>query len=284
MNDGSELSDDRELSGEAMVAIESCRPDSDDARLPEVASALHGESSERIAARRRSVETIDRAVKNAVQQVTVPEGLAERILAAVSLDTTGALDAAGQELLARPADGEPIVILDQHAAEDPIHSASWRPSRRLVFASLGVALAASLLVVVGIRATRDTLDPNDVLELARAFYQSDDHAATLEDMPVGATLPVATNMVTGKRSVTLLGRSSEAYELSARQGRIKGTLYVIPLGSLWGPKLSGLSATRLPQGTLGLTVAVWQSGTNVYVMVVKGDNGAFNSFFSQKLA
>src|SRR5690348_8291968 len=105
-----------------MAAIESCRPDSDDASLSEVASMLAGESSERVAAHRHSVETVDRAVKNAVQRVTVPEGLAERILAGIAVDTTRALDVRGHELLARPADGEPTISLADHAAGDPSHS------------------------------------------------------------------------------------------------------------------------------------------------------------------
>jgi hypothetical protein len=269
------MNDEHEFSSEAMAAIESCRPDSDDASLPEVASVLAGESADRVNVRRRSIETIDRAMKSAVQQVAIPPGLAERILAGI------AADSASQELLAGPADSEPTASLTQRVTDEAISRAAWRPSRRLVLASL--VMAASFLVVVGIRAARQTLDPSDIQGLARDFYVSDDHATGLSSVPAETTLPVSISMVDGVRHVTLLERSGEAYELSGR-GRVKGTLYAIPLGSLWGPKLLDLPFTPVPQSTLGLTVAAWQSETTAYVMIVKGDRAAFLSFFSQELA
>jgi hypothetical protein len=271
------MNEENELSSEAIVAIEACRPDSEDASLPEVASALAGESSVCVAGYRRSSERFDRAVTSAVRQVAVPEGLAERLLVGL------AADSASEELLACPTDAEPTIDLAKDITRN--NRFAWR-SRRFALAGAVLATVASLLAVVFLRATRETPDTGDIQALARAFYESDEHRNALSVPPTSITLPVSSNTVLGYRDITLFERSGEAYELDAQvRGRhVKGTLYVVPLRSLWGPKLSGLPGSPVPFGTSGMTIAAWQSGSNAYVMVVQGDERAFWSFFVQKLA
>jgi hypothetical protein len=254
-----------ELTSDAIIAIGACRPDSDDGNFPEVASALAGQSSQRVAACRRSVATFDQAVSRAMRQVIVPDGLQERILASLP---------ASVEVASNGVDCE---------AE---RAATHRPPRRLVLAVTGLAMAASVLLAVAFWASRETLDATDVQAQARAFYESDDHRAELTAPSSSTALPISPHTVLGRRDMTFLERSGSAYELDVvvRRRHVKGTLYVVPLGSLWGPKLTDLRGSPLPLGTSGVTIAAWTVGADAYVMVVQGDEHAFWSFFSQKLA
>jgi hypothetical protein len=262
-----------ELTREQITAIDACRPDSDDGNFPEVASVLASERSARIAEYRSSAERFDRAVRDAIEQVALPEGLAERILVRLGQN----------DLVAKPGNGAASVELaNSTLLAQPI--ARRRLSRRTIAGA--VAMAASLLVAVAFWTSRQTIDATDVQAQAIAFYENDDHSADLSDVASSIVLPIAGNTVLGSRTVTFLKRSGTAYELgrSLRGRAVKGTLYVVPLKSLWGPTLSGLPTMPSPQGSSGVTVAVWRDDTNVYVMVVNGDHAAFMSFFSQKLA
>ena len=264
-----------ELTTDMMAAIDACRHDSDDRELPEVASVLAGAPSEGVADYHRAIEKIDRAVVGAIQEVPVPGGLAERILAGVYAQSSTPTDVCGQgdqELLVRP-------IARQHKL--------WRPSRRLVVAGVGLAMAASVVLAILFWGMRQRLDADDLLAQAKAFYANDDHSAPLSNDAPRSAPPVASGAVVGWRSVTFLLRAGTAFELSGGlSGRrsVEGTLYVIPLGSFRGPVLPDLPSNPLPQGTSAMTLAVWTDGRDVYVMIVKGDQKAFESFFVQKFA
>ena len=269
---------EQKLSGELMEAIEACRPGSDDDDLPEVASILGRESSLRVAEFRRSIERIDRAVTAATQHVPVPEGLAERILTVLRVPSA---ESFGQPGAAATSADAIEVALPPHMV---VGARRWR---RWTAAIAGLAMAASLLIGLFLWTSRERVDLVDAQAQARAFYEADDHRATLSGEELPASLPVAANLVAGVRGVTLFGRTGQAYELVTRlrlKGTVKGTLYVAPLRSLWGPTLTGLPTAPVPLSTSGMTVAVWTSGRDVYVMVVQGDPQAFASFFSQKIA
>lgn len=271
-----------------MAAIDACRHDSGDRDLPEVASVLAGVPTERVADYGRLIERIDRAVVGAMQAVPVPNGLAERILAGVQAHASR-----DEELFVRPTESDGNLErprldqpnLDQASVDDFVagkgsKAAGRRSSRRLVVAGAAFAIAASLLGMLVWQRTRERLEPGDLMARVKEFYRTDDHAAELND-PSSIELPVGP--VVGWRQVTLLSRSGAAFELAGRRG-VKGTLYVVPLKSLWGPVFSGLPTSPLPQGTSRMTVAVWTNGTDVYVMIVEGDQRAFESFFVQKFA
>lgn len=262
------------LTREQIMAIDACRPDSDDDNLPEVASILAGQWPARIADHRSSAERFDRAVRNAIAQVALPDGLVGRILARLDQE----------ELSTKPANGASNVEL----ADSSLVLAKPSSRRRFIRRTMVgvVATAAGLLIAVAIWTSRQTIDSAEVQAQALAFYENDDHDARLSEVPSAAVLPVSINSVLGSRAVTLLKRRGKAYELgrSTRGRVVKGTLYVVPVKSLWGPTLSGLGAMPSPQGNSGVTMATWRDDTNVYVLVVNGDATAFMSFFSQKLA
>jgi hypothetical protein len=277
-----------ELTADVIAALDACRHDSDDHSLPEVASILADVSRERVAGYRRSIERIDRAVAGALQEVQIPSGLAERILAAVDSRSSepGARGherrPCDEELLAGPTEtGEKV---DRPGA-DRVAAAARRPSRRLLVAAAILSMAASLLVVLVGQGMREKLDADGLQARAKDFYEAEDHAASLSDAR-SSIVPVAPSTVAGRRPVRFLSRDGEAFELSSSSGRrpVKATLYRIPLKSFWGPVFSGLPTMPLLQGTSAMTVAVWTDNKDVYVMIVKGDRTAFESFFGQKFA
>jgi hypothetical protein len=282
-----------ELTAKVIAALDACRHDSDDHDLPEVASVLTDVPQERAAEYRRAIERIDRAVGGAMQEIPVPSGLAERILAGVQAhsSTAGAVcdqdQICGHELLARPIEtGEKLV----RPSGDPVvvgeagKGVARRPSRRLVLAGTLLTMAAGFLIAVVLQLTRESLDAGDLLAQAKLFYATDDHSAPFSDKEPPFSAPVGS--VIGWRPVTFLSRAGAAFELSGGAGRrrVAGTLYVIPVSSFRGPVFSGLPAGPLPRGTSGMTVAVWTVGKDVYVMIVKGDEATFRSFFVQKFA
>lgn len=248
------------LSRDVITAIDACRPDSDDDRLPEVASVLDRESSARVGDLRRSVERIDRAVTAATRQVSVPDGLADRILAGIH-----AIDLAS----AGPKDASAWNVAKKH-----------RSRRRVVWIGTGLAMAASLLIGLGLWSSRPSIELAEAQAQVRTFYETDDHAAPLSDS-LQTSLPIPTSLVIGGRSVALFGRAGRAYELTPLR-RVRATLYVIPLWSYLGPNLTGLPTTPQPQGTLGVTTAAWKSGTDVYVLAVQGNEQDFWRFFPPK--
>ncbi|HWB11945.1 MAG TPA: hypothetical protein VG826_22155 [Pirellulales bacterium] len=287
-----------ELTADVIAALDACRHDSNDHGLPEVVSVLADVPGERLAGYRRSIERIDRAVAGALHEVPLPSGLAERILAGVHARSS-ALDTVGQDAVGQDALGQEGLPSDEELLTRPTEAgkeldgtgtdlvvgrgaARWS-TRRLVVAGSALTMAASLLVVLVWQATREKLDAGDLQARAKAFYEADDHTAPLTDAR-SSVVPVAPEAVLGWRAVTFMSRSGQAFELSSGRRRVKGTLYVIPRKSFWGPAFSGLSTDPLLQATSAMTVAVWADDNDVYVMVVKGDQTAFWSFFGQKFA
>ncbi|MGH7135256.1 MAG: hypothetical protein ACREHD_05910, partial [Pirellulales bacterium] len=127
---------------------------------------------------------------------------------------------------------------------------------------------------------------------------SDEHRTAANDDALPTALGgVATDNVIGWHRVELFRRSGYGYDLANRRTvnhgtanhgaanhGIGGTLYVLPLGSWLGPKLSGLNAVPVPQSTSGATVAAWTDGTYAYILVVKGGRSAFASFLPRRVA
>jgi hypothetical protein len=243
------------ISSDARSAIDACRPDSDDYLLPEVVSATAKESPRRVEAVRRSIQRIDRAIMTATQKVPVPEGLADRILA-----------------------GFPSSSI----APSPIAAAA--PSRRLMLIGAGLAMAASLLIALVVRASRETVDVASAESQARDFYDLDDHSAALAAGEFPTPLPAAMvpGAVLGWRESKLFGKGDVAYELVYRG--VKATLYVLPARSLFGPRFVDLPGSPQPQSTSGMVAAAWTEGAYVYVMVTQGGERGFGRFFSRTMA
>jgi hypothetical protein len=274
--------DQKPLSSDVMSAIDACRPGCPDERLPEVAAALAASPPGRVAEVRQHIERFDRVLVSAVQKVPVPEDLADRVLAHLRAAKEEAAEQAVDHHEALWAVSAP----DTNVAEvEPasVHRSRLRATRRwLKVAGLAATvLAATILIVV--LWPRETIGLAEVHARAREFYESDSHEVAFSSETIPTALGgVASDSVVGWHPIDFLGRRGFAYELSSNR-RSKATLYVVPLGSWFGRKFSGLTTDPTPQGTSGMTVAVWSDKTQVYVLVVK-DPRAFSSFLPRSVA
>lgn len=271
------------LPSDVISALEACRPDRQDERLPEVAAALANTSPERVAKARRAIEGFDRAVRTAIRQAPVPEGLAQRVLARVALAEESLLrnaatlpTEAGELRLPPPGERTAAIVLTDS-----------RVRRRPLFALMvggGLAIAASLLIAL-MAWPRGTVDVAALQTQASEFYRADkQHVLAAGDAFPTALGGVAAGKVAGWHPIKLFDRHGFGYDLADRRTRSKGALYVLPLSSWRGPKLSGLNAVPLPQSTSGTTVAIWVDDTSAYVLVVEGGMSAFSSFLPQRVA
>jgi hypothetical protein len=276
---------DDPLPSDARSALEACRADHQDERLPEIAATLANIPPERVAKARRSIEGVDRAVTRAIQQAPVPEGLAERVMARITI----AQQPAAYSQAPSPRQGDELLLsigpTDIRPADELATPAGGRRIRRssmMLVACGSFALAATILIAF-LAWPRGTVDLANVQSQAIEFYDSYQHRAAANDDALPTALGgVAADKVIGWHRVELFRRSGYGYDLANR--RTKGTLYVLPLGSWLGPKLSGLNAVPVPQSTSGATVAAWTDGTHAYILVVKGGRPAFSSFLSQRVA
>lgn len=274
--------DHEPLPNDVILAIEACRPDRHDDLLPEVAAALANVSPVRLHEVRRSIERVDRAIMAAVQQSPVPEGLSDRVLAQIRAGATeqrlnGAESGDQAETSTRRSNDAPSTGVVELAAKKS--AGGWRRSRMAAIA--GFALAASLLVAF-VTMPRGTVELAEVQVQARELYDVDDHDAGLSTDNYPTPLSgVSAGAIRGWRRITFLDRSGVAYELA--KGRVKATLYVVPQGAWFGPKLN-VPLRPSPQSTLGMTVAAWTDNADVYILVVKGGEPAFWTFLPRSVA
>lgn len=221
---------------------------------------------------REYIERTDRAIAAAMQQVPVPEGLAERILANLAHQQPAAACSAG--------DHGPAITRPR-----PWAIARRRRAPRFKVALGGAAVAAAIgLVAFALRPAREPIDAAYVEQLAQDLYAADDRDADLfatdvpRDFPLDARL--STGRVYGWRKVArgLLDLPTIAYELTSRRNA-RATLYVVSSKSL---DLTRIGVAPQPAiSTGGVTIGVWQNGGQLYVLVVQGGPAEFQSYFPQ---
>lgn len=269
--------DHESLPSDVMAALDACRPNQPDEHLPEVAECLAHASPAQVAAVRRSLERVDRAIMSAVQQAPVPAGLAERLLERLAT--------AERDAVALAAEREAGSVSQQ--IEPARKTERLAPSSKKWLAALGgaLALAASVLMALAIWP-RESLPLAEMQTQVRALYEADDHgpasASTSSPFDANHLGGVSAEWVIGCHAIELLDRNGYAYELANRRAR--GTLYVVPLKGWRGPALGGLGTTPVAQSTSGTTVAAWMDNTNAYFLVAKGDSRAIAAFFPRSMA
>lgn len=263
-----------DLSPDLLAAIDACRPDSDDMRLPEVAAAVAGHPPQSVDRVRGYIERRDRAIAAATQQMPVPEGLAERILANLAHQTPAACPADVRQ----PAD----------RAGRPRPTIATRPWRRRNFKIVlgGAAVAAVVgLAAFALRPNREPIDAAAVEQFARDVYTADHADAELlttaapQQFPIDARLARA--HIRGWREMGrgFLDLPAIAYTLTNNRG-IGATLYVVDPASR---SLASIAMTPRPLvSTGGLTIGVWQNGGQLYVLVVPGGTREFRSYLPQQ--
>lgn len=214
----------------------------------------------------------DARVAEVLHEAPLPEGLAERIMARLSVATE---PVAGASLTIDSARGpRPDEDLATSPAaslrDDAAHRSAAALRRRWRLASGWLATAAALLLIAysGHQfALRPSWTLPQVLEQAIAFH--DQHARELHDASSG-TLPFSRTIrqpasAVGRQVVGLLSCEGAAYDIN--KGKVHATLYVLRL------KISGVPTTppaRPDSVTGGHSVAIWQEGDLLYVLVVDG--------------
>lgn len=279
------MEDEPLLDAELRRAIDACRPAALDPNKTDWQFAETLRAGRRIAddpgraAIRNRVEKFDAALTAAFQQVPVPEGLADRLVAVLQASAAGSSD-----LFEEPA-------VPKWPASFVKASTSAVGSRgpRLRWICAAAAIAALLCGLWFARPA--TLDYDSALAQALDFYDHDHRGSgtllTDDDSPLAGFPPYASVRI--DRGTTwrpldgqLLGRRGVAYDLSS--GGVRATLYVVR-DSLWAARLKALPST--PSGlsqTGGRTSAVWSCDGLIYVLVVSGNAKSFHQFVRDSVA
>ena len=244
--------------------IEACRPGSDDLldpQLADVAQAIGQDADARAAEDR--VQKWDVAIASALEQVPVPAGLAERLLARLQTAVENTNPDAPALLAESATAAQQVPGVGEDAVDAPLRRSIWQ-RRHWAGASLAAIAAAVLVIAAGYWMQVDSDLPLD--QLAARWHEeltNDWHPAERapSDFPVGESLRVPPTrwQWIGQFTPTRV----VAYELV--QGQTKAMLYVARMTR------SGLRSTppSSPQmDTAGRAIGYWRSGENVYVLVV----------------
>lgn len=256
--------DDQEIK----QAIDVCRPDTDDPCLPEI-SALddliqHDEGTRRLY---EKTQQCDAAIAGAFRDISVPDGLSDRLLAAVGEHATPAREASICN----------VEDLSETAGEAEATARSTRPSRltRWHYVGIGlstVAAAAAICLVLIRHHGRGIILPDALPAQVADWMQQVDRADWNKDLahldcqkrPFDGRIRVSPRrwcrVKTGYDSRTVvydLAKPGERYAFvfCLRSGVDQPTLPTVP--------------TAIPT-TGGKVIAAWQRGGVVYVLAVKG--------------
>ncbi len=256
--------------------LDACRPESDDLQLPEfagLAQAVRDDATVR--AEWDRTQTTDRAVRCAMQEVSIPAGLAERILAALaSAPSEAPLEAVvDRALLAVDPTEQPKVVVQPSREASPA-ALQRRFSRRIWFSLAGIAA----VLLVGFTASQfwpTTLEvvSRDDLALQAESWLTMANSPQVQWRAASDAPPLAgfpTGAVQGNRGRwTKLNLPTEpsvvAFELAQPGSRTKATLFVISTRREY--KVNSLPYSRL--GVSGkYTVGAWQKDGVLYVLAL----------------
>lgn len=268
---------------ELREAIDACRPDSADLALPEFARlAEAAERDPEVAAELARGQRFDGRLAEALDDVPVPEGLAERLLARMAPEY---LKASVQSAVdsSQPAASAAAVSLPPTTEAPPSTEATPkdRSTRRGVLWRLAAAGSAALAVVAitlvagplawGPTAPRVVSQQDLLVEVDGWMDPSANDNLAWRQMtakvPAGFSRP--TSVVVPPRQwrsfKTRAGDAAVAYDLSSVSGS-PATLFVVATEARYpvGP----LPYTTVPGATGGRQIAGWQTSTHLYLLVI----------------
>lgn len=250
-------------------AMEACRPGHDDVSdLGLAFLASHLASDAALSREFRRLKRLDQSLADAFQDVPVPEGLADRILARLASESKGCVEQA-----------------EEVAAETQVRPATKDQnfSRRWLLAGAGSIVAAvAVLWLIGTQASRwDLLKVTNADQTAIEFFRADmaeegrlvDETSPPEDYPYAADVQrfqgTRWRLVRG-----FLGHSAVAYDMTASTGE-RATLYVVR-----GTATDVADHPGQPLVTQGCAAAVWQADGCLYVLVVEGGEQGYRRFLT----
>jgi len=244
--------------------IDACRADHHDseraelaAELAPLARELQADPALNIALQRS--EQFDRNIRSALDDVPLPAGLAERMLAGC------------EAALVTPAS---TII----SADEPVFRQPGLSRRRLVAL---VATAASLLIVVlgafgiGRLVPQKTITNEELASMAdKWFTQSGPAAKWMSPASAPAQFPVDRAITVRPSKWSQLDAKTVVYDLT-RQGGQRALLFVLSTNQ--PNTLKGFPYTKLPV-TGGLAMGAWNRGDVIYVLVVVEDGQRIEHF------
>lgn len=260
-------------------ALEACRPGSDDVADPDlVFLAAYLAANPELDEAYERLQRLDASLASAIQNVPVPEGLADRLF-----------DRLKQAMPATPAgkaEPEPAPV-EELTSEEPI-AATLLPqkptSRRwLLLGAASLALAGSLLLAVVLQHDRTVYTEAQVAEMAIRFFDAESLSPAdgrlMLDSPPPRDFPISPRVFRHAqirwRSVPqFLGQPAVAYELTRPDGA-RAALYVTRQTAVGGPSSPPLQPALT---THNRSASTWQSGSLLYVLVVDGGSQVYRSY------
>jgi hypothetical protein len=269
------MNDEPRQDEQIIEAFEAYRPGHDDPSDPALTPLIERLAADsQLAQKHQRLQRLDAALGEAVRDVPVPEGLAQRLL--------DRLDAAAK------------------ASQPPGESVKMLPSRRMttrrrwLVATTAGAVAASLAVGAFFALRPGGYTEAEVLDVAVQLFDAppteasrvlgdeeasrvlgDEERLGVKGFPLGSEIAV-TSAARCRPVRDFLGRKAVAYELTDWAGA-RATLYVVQCDD----KVADLDAVapQQPTRTTGnRAVAAWQTGGLLYVLVVEGDSRTYRGF------
>lgn len=257
--------------------IDACRPGSDDLRLPELAGLAQAvETDSQVAEALAKAHARDIVLCDALQEVPIPSGLADRLLDAVKLSAPRS-DVADAAVPAQVAAAEVGAISTSTEEAEPsvaLPTRNQRSSRRWFAASIAaVAAAAVLAIAYGTwnRAQPQSFTKAQLARMAEGWYDQALPAAgwagsvskkTLTAYPIDPAIRVPAR---NERTMHLQGAASGvAYDLTP-SGKDRAILFVLRTPDRFD--VAPIAYTTL-RPTGGVAMAAWQKGELLYVLVV----------------
>ncbi len=257
---------------EIQQAIDACRPGSDDLQLPEMAALAEAiRRDPEVRRRYECSQKFDALVREPFRDLPVPDGLADRVLAAIapSWDRT---TVESQEPVALPPSEHHVRISAEEAGRQP------RQKRRRIWTVMAGSLTAAAALVgfvllvpyfTGHEPLPDDRLPGEVMEWWDAVVRQ----GWNEDLPTAQVLRPLDRAVRADPQrwcsiATAYDSQTVVYDVAPRGAemalvfcmRCRGRSSTLPEMPPW----NAFSATG------GLTLAVWRRGDMVYVLVVRG--------------
>jgi hypothetical protein len=275
-----------------LEGIEACRPGSDDVHSPDladVARAVERDPEARLVYER--VQEWDAALLNAMEQVPLPPGLAERLIDRLNASSEPAvlrrsIAAAVQSAAVRPlcATGSASASADDTGSATGtqrkpfLGSGAGRWSRRQwVGLSALATLAAGLLIAAGLFVSRPSAEIALETMAEDWLKELDAHPAAWRGMqspPRDFAIPAS--LMASPASWQPVGQYAKgiAYKLEHPKAGA-AMLYVVRLSRPGLPT----APPGVPQSTTGgKAVGYWRSGGIIFVLVVPGDERNYRTF------
>jgi len=283
---------------EIQQAMDVCRPDSEDLQQPEMAALAEAiRSDPEVRRRYERSQRFDVAVTGMFRDVPVPEGLENRLLAAIEsagtvpletgpletatasddcLDTASSLDRTSVE----PQERAVLRDASPDIQNNGGHRGHWLRRKRsrvwaimagtltAVAALVGFLLIAPYSGVVEPRA--DDRLPGEVLAwtdaVVRQGWNTDLQADSLRDRPLDSAVRAFPQRWCA--IATAYDSQTVVYDLALREGDL--ALVFCMRSRVRASALPEIPPWNAFSATGGLTLAVWRRGDMVYVLLVRG--------------